>query len=135
MRPDDAPEADAPAEQDVPVADGPPRTGPWDALDPRPPGPYLDLGGLLVPVPSGLKVHMDTDPSGRLIRVRVEVGGSELQLQPFAAPRTAGIWDEIRTEVVDQIRADGGRADEVHGRFGTEVAAKMVVHAEGKSGK
>jgi len=78
---------------------------------------------------------MDADPSGRVIRVRVEVAGSEVQLAPFAAPRTAGIWDEIREEIVEQIRADGGRADELDGPFGTEVAAKMVVHAEGKSGK
>ena len=139
-QPDDGPVADpsapdAAADVASEDLDGSPRIGPWDSSDPRPAGPYLDLGGLQVPVPSGLKVHMDTDESKRVVRVRMEVAGSELQLQPFAAPRTAGIWDEIRTEIVEQIRADGGRADEVTGRFGLEVAAKMVVRSEGKSGK
>jgi len=78
---------------------------------------------------------MDTDESGRVVRVRIEVAGSELQLAPFAAPRSSGIWDEIRAEIVEQIHTDGGRADEVTGRFGIEVAAKMVVRSEGKSGK
>ncbi|MCL2424193.1 MAG: DUF3710 domain-containing protein [Micrococcales bacterium] len=133
MRPDDAPEPDLEPEETHDVA--PARTGPWDASDPRPDGPYLDLGGLQVPVPAGLQAHMDADQSGRVIRVRVEVAGSEVQLAPFAAPRSSGIWDEIRAEIVDQIHADGGRADELEGRFGTEVAAKMVVHAEGKSGR
>ncbi len=136
VRPDDEPDAgssepEAGAPQD---SDGL-RTGPWDAADPRPDGPYLDLGGMQVPVPSGLKVHMDTDESRRVVRVRIEVAGSELQLAPFAAPRSAGIWDEIRAEIVEQIRSDGGRADEVTGRFGLEVAAKMVVSSEGKTGK
>ncbi|MCL2091014.1 MAG: DUF3710 domain-containing protein [Micrococcales bacterium] len=136
VRPDDEPDADRSAPDTAPQdGDVPPQTGPWDSSDPRPAGPYLDLGGLQVPVPSGLKVHMDTDDSRRVVRVRMEVAGSELQLAPFAAPRTAGIWDEIRAEIVEQIQSDGGRADEMMGRFGLEVAAKMVVRSEGKSGK
>ncbi len=141
VRPDDEPAAShsgpdaAPQDSASRDANPPARTGPWDSSDPRPDGPYLDLGGLQVPVPSGLKVHMDTDEARRVVRVRIEVAGSELQLAPFAAPRTAGIWDEIRAEIVEQIRSDGGRADEVTGRFGLEVAAKMVVRNEGKTGK
>jgi len=123
--------------EDEAVEETAPRTtGPWDDTDEQPDGPYLDLGGLKVPAPPGLKMHMDTDKTGRVILVRVEVAGSELQLAPFAAPRTEGIWDEIRTEIAEQITSDGGKAEERSGPFGLELATSVMVRTpEGRSGK
>jgi hypothetical protein len=50
---------------------------------------------------------------------------SELQLQAFAAPKRAGIWDEVRGEIVNEINGTGGRCQEREGPFGTEVVAEV----------
>jgi hypothetical protein len=58
-----------------------------------------------------------------------------LQLQPFAAPRHEGIWDEVRAEIRTGITRDGGTADEVEGPLGMELRTRVQVRAQdGKSG-
>lgn len=109
-------------------------SGPWDSDGPVPEGKYLDFGGLRLPTIPGLKIHVDTKEN-RVVLIRVEAGSSQMQLAPFAAPRTEGIWDEIREEIADQITTDGGIVDEFDGRFGRELLAKVVVRSEGKTGR
>jgi hypothetical protein len=48
-----------------------------------------------------------------------------VQLQAFAAPRTRGIWDDIRAEIAESIVAQGGTADEQRGVLGTELRTRM----------
>ncbi|GGY88018.1 DUF3710 domain-containing protein [Streptomyces avidinii] len=43
----------------------------------------------------------------------------------FAAPRTEGIWDPLRKEIITDITQSGGTADEFIGPFGREVFAQM----------
>ena len=43
------------------------------------------------------------------------IGDSGVQLQAFAAPRTLGVWPDIRTEIADSITAQGGTANVVDG--------------------
>ena len=45
----------------------------------------------------------------------------------FAAPRTAGIWDEVRKEIRASITQQGGTAQEASGRFGTELTGRIPV--------
>jgi hypothetical protein len=53
------------------------------------------------------------------------LGDSAVQLQAFAAPRTEGVWDDIRTEIAASITAQGGTADKTHGPLGAELQARM----------
>jgi hypothetical protein len=52
-------------------------------------------------------------------------GDNALQLGVFAAPRTEGIWDEVRAEIRKSLFADGVAAEEVSGRWGTELRARL----------
>jgi len=50
---------------------------------------------------------------------------SALQLGAFAAPRTEGIWDEVRADIRSSIEAEGGRVEELDGEYGPELRARV----------
>ena len=111
----------------TPVA--PPRpTGPWDVADApelEEGANRLDLGGLLVPVPPGTEVRVDVSPEGAVVAATIVSGDSALQVNAFAAPKTAGIWDDVRTEIAAALGQTGGQAAQVQGSFGTELHATV----------
>ena len=103
-------------------------TGPFDEQDMPDDGmERLDLGALLVPVIRGVEVRVDVGPDGQVIAATLSYGGSEAQIGVFAAPRTAGIWDEVRAEIRASITQQGGTAQEASGRFGTELTGRIPV--------
>lgn len=116
--------ADGDVDPDAPRA----AAGPWDADEaPQLPEPYLDLGALRLPGGfPGVEIQVNVDQAtGTVAGVTVVAGDAGLQLQPFAAPRTEGIWAEVRRELAAEITKDGGMADEVAGPFGPELRAKL----------
>jgi len=96
----------------------------------------VDLGGLWLPAFEGLEIRVEADPqTGSIVSVTLVLDDSALQVQPFAAPRTGGIWDEVRTEMAAGLTQQGGTADMVEGTFGTELRAKVPVsRPDGSSG-
>jgi hypothetical protein len=64
------------------------------------------------------------------VAVTLVLGDGALQVQPFAAPRTESIWDEIRDEIRAGITKQGGTADEVQGPLGTELRTRVPVRAQ-----
>jgi hypothetical protein len=107
-------------------------SGPWDGAGGYPPGQRVDLGSLLVPVRDGLDVRIVLADAATPVWVDVVAGdalngGSILQLQAFAAPKTRGLWDDKRQEVADEVAASGGHSEEVTGPYGTELSAMVVV--------
>src|SRR3954454_4417510 len=100
-------------------------SGPWDADDVDEDGvERLDLGALLVPVPDGCEVRVDVQDE-QVVAATVVDGRSALQIHGFAAPRSEGIWDEVRQEIADSLRQGGGSADESDGPFGRELRARI----------
>jgi hypothetical protein len=61
----------------------------------------------------------------RIVAVSMDYEGSSLQLQAFAAPKTDGIWHEIRGQMCESISAQGGETEERVGSFGPELIAKL----------
>jgi hypothetical protein len=61
----------------------------------------------------------------RVVAVTMDLNGSSLQLQAFAAPRSEGLWDEIREQIGQSVGGQGGQVEEVQGEFGTELIAKL----------
>ncbi|HEY0936080.1 MAG TPA: DUF3710 domain-containing protein [Trebonia sp.] len=97
-------------------------SGPWDADDPFPELPRVDLGSLQVPVLEGTDIQLVfAEQHGAWVTVRHQL--SELQLQAFAAPKRSGLWDEIRGEIAAEIGGAGGQSEEREGPFGTELLA------------
>ena len=127
---DTSPEATAPEE----AAIGFDRSnGPYDASEaPETDVAKLDLGSLVITGFPGMEIRLEVDEgSGGVVSATAIDGDSAVQLQAFAAPRSAGVWDEVRAELLQGIRAAGGVADEVEGTFGRELDAKVPVDAQG----
>lgn len=106
--------------------------GPWDATENYPDITRVDLGGLLLPQSDQMRIQVQADPSsGAVSQLSVLTEGSALQIQPYAAPRKGGMWDEIRQQIVSSINSSGGLVEQVEGPYGIEVRAQ-VAGAEGK---
>ena len=111
-------ENESPAE--APRAEG----GPWDAEEPFPPRPRVDLGSLQVPMGPEHEIQLVmADQHG--VWVTVRHGESEVQLQAFAAPRRGLLWDDLRAEAAREIEQAGGKSQEAQGPFGTELLARV----------
>jgi hypothetical protein len=105
--------------------------GPYDVSE-APLGDRIDLGSLKIPSVQGVEVRVQANPEGVVERVVLAYAGSVLQLGVFAAPRSEGIWDEVRAEILASFKRDGVAARETAGEYGTELRAKVDT-PEGKS--
>lgn len=110
--------------------------GPWDVSEVSELGRRVDLGALWLPPRDGMQLRMEIDKKSSLVTgAAVALNGSALQVQVFAAPRTEGIWDEIRAEIAASVTKQGGSADDLPGPFGRELLARLPVRtAEGRTG-
>lgn len=122
-----------PSGYEAPAGEG---GGPWDASEVDGPEGYVDLGGIWLPGRDGMELRLEVEEaSGRVTAATVQLGASAVQLQAFAAPRSAGIWDEIREEISGSVTRQGGTADEVPGPFGQELLARIPTKgADGRTG-
>jgi hypothetical protein len=107
--------------------DGVRRNGPWDESEVDDPSEKrISLGSMWIPGRPGLELRVEAAPdSTTVIAVVLVLGSSALQVQPFAAPRSEGIWADVRTEIRAGITKDGGTADEVDGPFGPELRTNV----------
>ncbi|WP_448060292.1 DUF3710 domain-containing protein [Cellulomonas hominis] len=110
--------------------------GPWDVDSAPEGGPRVDLGAIRLPGVPGMELRMEIDKAtGAVTAAAVTLDGSTLQVQAFAAPRTEGIWDEIRAEIAESVGKQGGSADDLPGPFGRELLARLPVRTpEGRTG-
>lgn len=98
------------------------RIGPYDEEDaPDDELVRVDLGSLRVPVEPGMELRLFPD-NGLL---ELSAASSSVRLRACAAPRSAGIWDEIRAERIADIGRQGGRCEECPGDYGLEVRARV----------
>ncbi|RRS00333.1 DUF3710 domain-containing protein [Glycomyces terrestris] len=101
--------------------------GPYDVADaPDDDVRRIDLGAIRLPVPKGVGFQAQTDAKGNISQVLLTTGTSALQLLVRAAPRSEGIWPEIREELAATVTGQGGQVEEVEGRWGTELIAKVT---------
>ncbi|MBX6749773.1 MAG: DUF3710 domain-containing protein, partial [Micromonosporaceae bacterium] len=101
-----------------------PEFGPYDvAVAPDDGVPRVDLGSLLVPNLPDTPVQVEAAPNGQIVRVQLEHQGSRLQLAAYAAPRSEGIWDEVREEVRTALLRSGAKVVEVDSDYGPALAA------------
>jgi hypothetical protein len=104
------------------------RSGPFDSSEESGDVQRVDLGALRVPARPGMELRLELeDQTQRVIAATIGLEGSTVQIQVFAAPRTQGIWDEIRPEIAAQVTRQGGSADELPGSFGRELLARLPV--------
>lgn len=117
--------AQEPAPDEVP-SELPRTEGPWDEADEYPSVPRVDLGALLIPQSSDFRIQVQADQtSGVISQVSLVTDTSAVQLQPYAAPRSGGMWDDVRGQISGQINKSGGLVEEKTGPFGVELRAQV----------
>jgi hypothetical protein len=100
--------------------------GPFDRSEVEGLQGRLDLGALWLTGSPGMELRLEVEQESQgVVGVTAVLGESAVQLQAFAAPRSEGIWDEIRREIAASITSQGGTADEASGPFGVELQARM----------
>jgi hypothetical protein len=115
-------------------------TGP---ADPRAQGPFdstevdpevleaedrIDLGALVITTLPGMELRLQVEEqSGQVQAILLVLEDSALELRAFAAPKSSGIWDELRREIAAEATRMGGTATEADGPFGTELVLVVPV--------
>ncbi|MEA5454276.1 DUF3710 domain-containing protein [Sinomonas sp. JGH33] len=115
---------------------GRPEKGPFDASEKDTAVGYVDLGAILIRPIEGLQIRLEVEEATRrVVAVTMDLNGSSLQVQAFAAPRSEGLWGEIRAQIAQSVESQGGTVEEVEGSFGPELVAKLPTSmADGRRG-
>lgn len=106
--------------------------------------PRIDLGSIVVvPVPGSelrLQVNEAQDIVSAMLVLPITapatngaqpevVGSSALELSAYAAPRSGGLWAELRDEISEAATEVGGSAELAAGPFGVELRRLLPVTA------
>jgi len=109
--------------------------GPLDDSEANAVRPYVDLGGIKLLPREGLQLRLEVEEgSKRVVAIGLDYAGSSLQVQPFAAPRSTGLWHEIRQQIAEQISRQGGSTKLTTGVFGPELLAEIPAAGAGQPG-
>ena len=102
------------------------QTGPFDISEVENTSGYADCGGIkLLPV-EGCEIRIEYEnETQRLLAVSVDYADSTIQLQAFAAPKSEGLWHDVRKQIADSISASGSEVTERLGSFGPELFARL----------
>lgn len=109
------------------TTDAPLGRGPFDINDaPEDNMVRIDFGSLAVPGVEGMNVNLEVDEqTQQVIAITVIIGEGGMQLQPFAAPRSGGFWDEVRQELQEGIAESGGSVSQEEGPLGPELRGQV----------
>lgn len=100
--------------------------GPFDRSEIDDLDGHLDFGAVAITPVAGMELRLDVDDAGQEITgITAVVDGAACQLQAFAAPKSKGVWDEIRDEIADNLLGGGGTAEEKLGPLGIELHTRM----------
>ncbi|MFR0590382.1 DUF3710 domain-containing protein [Bifidobacterium thermophilum] len=105
--------------------------GPWDVNDEYVPDydDYLDLGAYYIPFMKGIELRIKAARANKaVLGATITYGTSSLEVEAFAAPKTLGLWDDVRADLLD---SKSDVAKEVPGVFGTELILPVPIK-EGK---
>lgn len=100
--------------------------GPWDIDDENVPDydDYLAMGSYYLPFMRGIELRVKANrQTNQILGTTISFGSSSLEIEAFAAPKTLGIWQDIREDLLRVNEA----ASEKEGVFGTEVMLPVVL--------
>lgn len=100
--------------------------GPWDVDDENVPDydDYLDLGSYYLPFMQHIELRIKANRgTGAILGSTISYGKSSLEIEAFAAPKTMGLWDDVRADLLE----GNAQASEREGDFGTELILPVAV--------
>ena len=108
--------------------------GPWDLteidldVEPLPGRARIDLGSMIVTGFGGAELRLQVaEDRQQIVSAMLIKGDSALELGAYAAPRSGGLWPELREEIVEAATEAGGSAALVEGPFGVELRRLLPV--------
>jgi hypothetical protein len=108
------------------VSTSPTSTGPWDIAEAPESDARIDLGAIQILGAPGLSVQVQMDEkTQRPMVVTLTLDDATVQVQVFAAPRTGGLWEQVRGQLTGSISSAGGLVEEIEGPFGVELRAQV----------
>jgi hypothetical protein len=99
--------------------------GPFDIADFDDPaaaqGGRLDLGSVLIPMPSEGQLQVELTSTGVPSAIWVVTPNGRFTIAAYAAPKSASLWREVAGELADSLRQDSAQVSIQDGRWGREV--------------
>lgn len=81
----------------------------------------LDLGSVLIPMPDAGQVQVELNETGAPSAVWVVTPNGRFTIAAYAAPKSAGLWREVASELADSLRKDAPKVSIEDGPWGREV--------------
>jgi hypothetical protein len=81
----------------------------------------LDLGSVLIPLPEAGQVQVELTQQGVPSAVWVVTPYGRFTVAAYAAPKSAGLWREVASELAESLRKDAAQVAIKDGRWGREV--------------
>jgi hypothetical protein len=101
-------------------------SGPWDISEIYDDDDIkrIDLGALKIPGMDGMELRLQVNKERTAVTsALVTKGNSTLELSAFAAPRSGGLWEDVREEIVESNE----NAHTAEGTFGDEILLSVSV--------
>ncbi|SDR82515.1 DUF3710 domain-containing protein [Microlunatus soli] len=104
--------------------------------EPDPDQPRIDLGSIVLAGTDGMELRLQVDEnSQQIVSAMMIRADSALEVGAFAAPRSGGLWAEVRDELVQAAESAGGSANLVPGPYGVELRRVLPVQTpDGQQG-
>lgn len=83
----------------------------------------LDLGSVILPVPSGGQLQVEMTPDGTPQAVHLATEYGRITVAAYAAPKSAGQWRTVAADLAESLRKDGARVAVETGPWGRELLA------------
>nr|WP_260751774.1 DUF3710 domain-containing protein [Mycobacterium sp. SMC-8] len=81
----------------------------------------LDLGSVLIPMPQNGQVQVELNEAGAPSAIWVVTPNGRFTIAAYAAPKSAGLWREVASELAESLRKDAPRVSIEDGPWGREV--------------
>jgi hypothetical protein len=91
----------------------------------------LDLGSVLIPMPEAGQVQVELTETGVPSAVWVVTPNGRFTIAAYAAPKTAGLWREVASELADSLRKDVAKVTIEEGPWGREVVGFAADQGQG----
>lgn len=87
---------------------------------------YVDMGAILFPARPGMQLRTQVADDGTtVLQILVVLGDSGIQMSVAAAPRSGGVWDELRDEIRAGFEKQGAKVADIRTRYGNELLVDM----------
>ncbi len=87
---------------------------------------YVDMGSILFPAVQGMQLRTQVADDGTtVLQILVVLGNSGIQMSVAAAPRSGGVWEELREEIRKGFEAQGAKVADYPTRYGNELLVDM----------